>query len=249
MKKLILIFALAFSFSLNAQNTTLAKINFEAAEEAYNNSNYELALEKLTKAEEFFGQINLPILYLRVINQDKLLAQKPSFTLLQELKNNCTSFLSNYSDDSEAFEKIKEVYNIDERWSNYKTEADFETFLKGLDNNKNREKAIALAKEIEQDYQTIVETTVGKNSSNAKIDFGFDFNTKTYLLQRSENGNVWDIVFLNDIKEVQFKSSKIVFHKNQKNQLGSTTETIRTVHGKVLKDKLLQLVKLLETIE
>ena len=106
MRKIFLTILLGISLSLHAQNTTIAKINFEAAEEAYNNSNYELALEKLQKAEENFGQINVPILYLRIVNQDKFLAQKPSFALLQDLQKNCKDFLSKYSTDADAFEKI-----------------------------------------------------------------------------------------------------------------------------------------------
>ena len=47
MKKIFLTILLGISLSLTAQNTTLAKLAFEEAEEAYNNNNFETTLQKL----------------------------------------------------------------------------------------------------------------------------------------------------------------------------------------------------------
>ena len=248
MKKIFLTILLGISLSLTAQNTTLAKINFEAAEEAYNNSNYELALEKLSKAEEFFGQINLPILYLRVINQDKLLTQKPSFTLLQKLKSNCASFLSNYSNDTEAFEKIKEVYNIDEKWKTVKTEGDFDNYLKEFKVKEKRDLVISLAKEIEEDYKTAPKKTDYDRELIFKIKI--DFINKSYLIEtKNLRTNQYLTASLDDIREVQFTNSYIYIIHNNKTDLYRKRESIWTALGHRIKDKLLKLIELLKTVE
>lgn len=236
------------SLSLTAQNTTLAKINFEAAEEAYNSSNYELALEKLTKAEEFFGQINLPILYLRVINQDRLLTQKPNFTLLQELKSNCASFLSKYSNDTEAFEKIKEVYNIDEKWKTIKTETDFENYLKEFKVKQKREEIMALAKEITVDYQSLYKST-NSDIGIGKIEFLIDFDKKEYAIIKKDEKAIYFKAHLQDIKEIEVTNKNIKIYHNNRTESYYKMEYITTAYAKELKDKLLQLINLLKTVE
>lgn len=264
MKKIyIFILCLSLSVSLSAQNTTLAKINFEAAEEAYNNSNYELALQKLSKAEEYFGQRNLPILYLRIVSQNKLMETKADFAQLQSIKSNCKIFLEKYTSDPDAYEKIKEVYVIDETWAKYATEADFAPYLATLAVKQKKEQAVAhamaLADELKQDYLNAVKVAE-PNKYGKMISFEFDFKSKTYLVASTGAtagetmmmggggmmGGLTGKVSLKDIANVEFKKSSIVFQYRNK-KVGywyMPTDYINAV-----KDKLLQLIKMLEMIE
>ena len=241
MRKIFLTILLGISLSLHAQNTTIAKINFEAAEEAYNNSNYELALEKLQKAEENFGQINVPILYLRIVNQDKFLAQKPSFALLKDLRNNCKDFLSKYSNDVDAFEKIKEVYNIDEKWSNYKTEADFEDFTSSME-------IIKLMNEITDDYKNAFIASKS-DLGTGTLRVAMDYKNQLVVIEKVHQNVAYFRAHLTEIEEVQFKKSNIIFVHKNKTDLFGKKEFITTVLGHAIKDKLLKLINLIETAE
>lgn len=112
MKKIFLTILLGISLSLTAQNTTLAKLAFEEAEEAYNNNNFETTLQKLEEAEQNFGKINPPILHLRIVSQFKTFEAKPNLELAKSIKENCELWFKNYSEDEGLFVKTRDVYKI-----------------------------------------------------------------------------------------------------------------------------------------
>jgi len=81
------------------------------------------------------GEINPPILYLRIITLDKIINQ-PSFPnaleLIEQLKNNCNQYLKNYNGIDNNEDKYREVYKISESIKKYKfNEIEY---MKALDN-------------------------------------------------------------------------------------------------------------------
>lgn len=97
----------------------IARLKFEDAEEAFNKGDYTTTLSKLEDAEKLFGKINVPILHLRIVSQDKLLQKKLDFTMLANLRKNCDQFLIDYETMEGIEEKYRQVYKIQEAYAKY----------------------------------------------------------------------------------------------------------------------------------
>lgn len=105
------------SFAQNA----LADLNFEEAEKAYNQRNYIAVLNKLDQVEQAVGTTS-KTLYLRIVTQDKMMAQgkhdDKKRDLLDALMDNAKTYLdimSEYGID----DKFRDVYAIQEKYKNY----------------------------------------------------------------------------------------------------------------------------------
>lgn len=119
MKKLCLIWILTvIGFWAEAQSS-IAKLNFEEAEEAYNKGDYTKALEKLELSEKNFGGPNLPIKYLRILSQDKLIRGISDAELIYIIKQHSKAFLIDYQEEDGIEEKYREIYKISEKYSSY----------------------------------------------------------------------------------------------------------------------------------
>lgn len=113
MKRLILyVFAVCMCINHVFGQATIAKLNFEEAEEAYNKGDYEKTLSKLALAEKNFEKINPPILHLRILAQHKLLETAPQFTLFSQLTKNCEHYMADYAEIDDLIDKTREVYKI-----------------------------------------------------------------------------------------------------------------------------------------
>jgi uncharacterized protein len=122
MKKNIVIlsflFFLALTGKLSAQvNEMKARIEYEEAEKAYSENNYELALSKLTNAKKFMGSWQSRISYLEIISLDKLVDYEEWVPLHDQLKAEVALYL-NFADknsDKIDIKKVKEVYAIEQK--------------------------------------------------------------------------------------------------------------------------------------
>ena len=112
MKKTLLLWAIICSVNLNVSaQSGIAKIKYGEAEKEYADGNYTGTLDKLAEAEKLFGQINPPILYLRISAQYKvLLSQHPkNLNLAASLTTNTKTYLTKYDGVAALEEKFKEV--------------------------------------------------------------------------------------------------------------------------------------------
>lgn len=115
-----ILFCFIFINNSFAQNA-LVDLHFEEAEKAYNQRNYSVALSKLDQVEQAVGPMS-KTLYLRILTQDKMVAQgkhdDKKRDLLEELKDNAKTYLdimSEYGID----DKFRAVYAIQEKYQNY----------------------------------------------------------------------------------------------------------------------------------
>lgn len=118
MRIIYLLFTVLFAIEVSGQ-AAIARLKFEDAEEAFNKGDYTTTLSKLEDAEKLFGKINVPILHLRIVSQDKLLQKKLDFTMLANLRKNCERFLIDYETMEGIEEKYRQVYKIQESYANY----------------------------------------------------------------------------------------------------------------------------------
>ena len=120
MKRLLILLLLTgFHLTVIGQST-IARIKYEQAEEAYNNGNLKEALTKLDETEKMLGSINPKILYLRIMTQ-KLLLDKGnySFGLLDSLRKNTGYYIKNYESNTAMEDKFREVFVVYELLTKY----------------------------------------------------------------------------------------------------------------------------------
>lgn len=118
MRIIYLLFTVLFAIEVSGQ-AAIARLKFEDAEEAFNKGDYTTTLSKLEDAEKLFGKINVPILHLRIVSQDKLLQKKLDFPMLANLRKNCEQFLIDYETMEGIEEKYRQVYKIQETYAKY----------------------------------------------------------------------------------------------------------------------------------
>jgi TPR repeat protein len=103
--------------------STIAKLKYEQAEEAFIKNDFQEALIKLDDVQKVLGEVNPKILYLRIMAQAKLLDKDTSY--LADLKKNCDYYLKNYDGNTSLEEKFKEVFLVSERLVQYEPNQDF----------------------------------------------------------------------------------------------------------------------------
>lgn len=118
MRIIYLLFTVLLAIEVSGQ-AAIARLKFEDAEEAFNKGDYTTTLSKLEDAEKLFGKINVPILHLRIVSQDKLLQKKLDFPMLANLRKNCEQFLIDYETMEGIEEKYRQVYKIQESYAKY----------------------------------------------------------------------------------------------------------------------------------
>ncbi len=154
--------------------SAVARLKFEDAEEAYNKGDYATTLSKLEDAEKLFGKINLPILHLRILAQDKLLQKNLDFGLLTSLRNNCNQFLKDYENVEGIEDKYRQVYKVLE--ANAKHPATAAEYEKIVEQKKAEEKRKALEAEFRKLIQITLFRTKGRSGESQ--NFSFFINSK-----------------------------------------------------------------------
>lgn len=198
MKKhlLFLLTALFFATAATAQ-TAIAKLKYEDAEEAFLKDDYKTALAKLEESEKLFGNINPPILYMRILSQYNLLPENPhnDGALLMALKKNCDSYLKSYESMSNLADKYKEVYRIYDNLSIYSENANFFKARDYLYGDNGVERNLELAAEYGK--KAIAEKDL--SAYNLMSLISKDSLTKiTWLNQGAEKGGVFALDNLGD---------------------------------------------------
>jgi hypothetical protein len=125
----LILFFFGNFFSVQAQ-TSLAKLKFASAESAFNKGDYAQALGYLEETEQIFGQINSPVLHLRILCMNELLKSlgngfyrdENTMSLLIDLRNNCTLFMKRFENEPDIDSKYQEVYQINESLKDYPTD-------------------------------------------------------------------------------------------------------------------------------
>ena len=129
MRIFFVLLLMVFSMESSGQ-AAIARLKFEDAEEAFNKGDYATTLSKLEDAEKLFGKINVPILHLRIVSQDKLLQKKLDFNMLASLRKNCEQFLIDYETMEGIEEKYRQVYKIQEAYAKYpKTQEEYQKLV------------------------------------------------------------------------------------------------------------------------
>lgn len=134
MKKIIfgLFLVLAMAGSALAQSP-IARFIFEDAEEAFAKQDYTTTLAKLKEAEKEFGDINAPILYLRIMARNEILKASTSldFDNLAALREDCDKYLKDYGALESVGDQAREVYRLSAELKKYPaTQEEYEAKLK-----------------------------------------------------------------------------------------------------------------------
>ncbi|MEN2416190.1 hypothetical protein [Flavobacterium mesophilum] len=118
MKHTLLYVLLLITSTIFSQNA-VAELKFEEAENAFNNGNYDLTLQKVDEFENSLGNITDKSLYLRVVSQSKLFspadfyADEKQYSLYNSLTANADKYIK-ATENNGLNDKFKEVYAISE---------------------------------------------------------------------------------------------------------------------------------------
>jgi hypothetical protein len=130
--------------SLCAQDA-LARLKYEDAEDAYSKGAYSLAIEKLDEVESILKSSNQKTEYLKILCYYELF--KTDYSVIRLLKSKSKLFLEKYSNNSEIYQKYKDVYKITEEIKSF-SDSD-----ESIENE--RQKKLTIQKQIESDIEKI----------------------------------------------------------------------------------------------
>lgn len=122
MKKSILFNTLFFLVStISFAQSTIAKIKYEEAEEAFTQNDYPLTLTKLSEVESLLKSSNPKILYLKIMAEYNMIKLDPynDFPLLDATKKQSTKYLDDYDNLPNNEDKFKDIYKISEALKTY----------------------------------------------------------------------------------------------------------------------------------
>lgn len=143
MRKIVCILSLLFlvmAGSTSAQSP-VAKFMFEDAEEAFAKQDYKTTLARLDEAEKELGEINPPILFLRIMARNEILKAGASldFDNLERLRADCNQYLKDYGGMDSVKDQAREVYKVSTTLKQYP--ATREAFLKEEEAKRRAEEA------------------------------------------------------------------------------------------------------------
>ncbi len=114
-----------------AQNPVIARFMFEDAEAAYAKKDYVTTLAKLEEAEQEFGKINPPILYLRIMARHGSLITKEDFDTIERLREETARYLRDYGELESVRDHAREVYQVFTKLRKYPaTRAEYAEYAK-----------------------------------------------------------------------------------------------------------------------
>lgn len=112
MNKVLLIFFLFASTVVNAQDVTEAKMAYQLAEEMFDAKQYDKALNFLKESEAAFGSTNPPILFLRVMIANQVVAGSESTEAYSNLEKVIDDFEKHKNKNALGEDKLMEVYRV-----------------------------------------------------------------------------------------------------------------------------------------
>lgn len=184
MKKLYTFLILIFAFTFaQAQNDIKARIEFEEAEKAFSEENYETALKYLNQTEKELGRWTPNVSYLKIESLYALTDMgnfaAPTMQPLYEEVNQYMAYLNKLKSDDVPMEKYKVVYSIEKTLKALKLdERQSPEFLKAktAHDAKNYDIAIPLYEKLAQ-----------KGNSWAMRNLGVVYEVK----KENENAKEW----------------------------------------------------------
>jgi TPR repeat protein len=117
-KRLILVFVTLGGLNCASAQDGIAKIKFEAAEQAFSKEDYPSTLARLNEADETVGKLNVPkMLYLRILSQFNLfiLQKKNDLDIINTIKRDCKAYLKAAESGVKIEEKYNEIVTISEK--------------------------------------------------------------------------------------------------------------------------------------
>lgn len=112
MNKVLLIFFLFASTVVHAQDVTEAKMAYQLAEEMFDAKQYDKALNFLKESEAAFGSTNPPILFLRVMIANQVVAGSESTEAYSNLEKVIDDFEKHKNKNALGEDKLMEVYRV-----------------------------------------------------------------------------------------------------------------------------------------
>ena len=141
---------LSCTISVYSQNDLKAKIEYEEAEKAFQEHNFEEAVTRLSKSQDILGMWSAKISYLKILSLDKLANyQKFENQDTQNLSKEVKRYLDYFNKNSDKIveDKFKEVYRIDEKL-NYSQKLSahekMPEYLQGIEAYDKKDYALAL---------------------------------------------------------------------------------------------------------
>ena len=113
MTRLIFTFLLLFAvFMVDAQNSQIAIIKYEQAEESFNKMDFKTAISKLNECESLLGTTNAKIMFLKISAQVKMIEQNPyaDYEIIKSARLNIQKYLKEYENIPNNQEKYKQIY-------------------------------------------------------------------------------------------------------------------------------------------
>ncbi len=132
-----------------AQNELKARIEFEAAETAFTDSNFKQAYEKLDKAEKLLGKWSARISYMKILSLNQFVpVGKKDDPYTQELRKEVKLYMdyAKANKNDIDMDKFKEMYAVEERLANaFDPDIHYNTpgWKAAKDADRNNEKARA----------------------------------------------------------------------------------------------------------
>ena len=118
-KKILLLLAtISICVSISAQNDLKARMEYDEAEKAFNENNFEEAIGHLDKAQEYLGQWSALISYLKILSLDNLCDYNDCEYNYNKLQQSEVKQYLDFSDKNEEIvniDKFKNVYTIEQK--------------------------------------------------------------------------------------------------------------------------------------
>lgn len=149
-KLLLIITFMVFSTgNIFAQNEMKARIEFEDAELAYSNKDYNKAIMYLDNAEKLLGGKKERIEYLRILSLYKLFFESHHYDDFVNIKNISQYYLESFTTDKD---KYKEIYDISSELKKYpQTKPEFEKMAtERKSKSEQQQKEVELIQKLKQ---------------------------------------------------------------------------------------------------
>ncbi|GGD14877.1 tetratricopeptide repeat protein [Flavobacterium orientale] len=186
-KTLLIIFIVSCNCIFAQENGLKARIEFEEAEKAYAEGNYELALEKVKKAESLLGKWTPKTGHLKILTLDNLadyhnLDNSLTIQQVKEVKAYMSYATTNQSEVD--LDKFKIVYKIEENLNNLSKFTNEEKiydemleYVRGTNALKNKDYSIAVSE---------FKASAAKGNPKAMISLGILYGFNESLKDEKE---------------------------------------------------------------
>jgi len=166
---LILTFMVVSTNVIAQNNDMKARMEYEDAETAYQNQDYQKAVTHLESVEKLLGKPTAKTRYLLILSLKKNLPVDYEYKDLEKLRNLTNHYLDNYETDAE---KYRDIYDLSNHLKNYPKSLEEYNQMK-----QQKEEQIRLAQEEKQQKEQ-QEAEDLKQAQDYALDFAKKYNYK-----------------------------------------------------------------------